>query len=783
MGQVYKAMQKTLNRVVALKVIRKERLENPKAIRRFQREIRAAGQLSHPHIVRAFDADEINGVYFIAMEYIDGIDLARLVKDNGPLAVARACDYIRQAALGLQHAFERGMVHRDIKPANVLVAKSIASDRRSSGMIPRPASLKRSGVMARGEAAALYPWGVVKILDMGLARSIDAFDNRDASQLTLIGTLVGTPEYIAPEQARDSHNSDVRADLYSLGCTLFFLLTGEPPFPNGNITEKLLQHQYDQPPPVAESRAERLNAWQETRGKASVSPFMWHVPDKLQRVMTKLLAKDPDHRHQTPLELADDLQDIVNDLTDGTHEKELTPAPTVREPVLLVKPAEATDAQPATVMEPAPPRRPRRRQVTAATVTLASLGALLAFALVTIVGVILARGNFGQAADAPNEPPRAKSGEPYWKTTIRSAVHKKITLDEARAELLRHRATTAGHAHAKKIDEALAKLPTPLDSLNGAGIDAAMSPEVVGIYGASAKAIVKPVTSVAVMPNGRWLLASEDNAIRVFDVNGSALPYRIPAHKARLAQFALSPDGTLVASAGDDGARVWDIASRKIVQAFEKHQRPVTQIAFDPIGTMIASAGRDGMVRTWNPRTGAEPWTIESQVSDVTALAFSTDGTHLFWCGPAREIRWADIGTSASSAKTATPAAGCRTLAVQPRGNLVILGDTQGVLHVFTWDGKALALKTTLHQHRQVAQIAFAPDGKTFASVGVEPAVVVWDAEKLQAVKTIDALRSAGRSVAFAADGRHLVIGGASNQVFVLRLAPYDIAALRTFLD
>ena len=121
MGQVFKARQKMLNRVVALKVIRKECLSNPKVILRFQREIRAAGQLSHPHIVRAFDADQVNGTYYIAMEFIEGVDLAKLVKDQGPLPVDQACEYIRQAVLGLQHAFERGLVHRDIKPANLLV--------------------------------------------------------------------------------------------------------------------------------------------------------------------------------------------------------------------------------------------------------------------------------------------------------------------------------------------------------------------------------------------------------------------------------------------------------------------------------------------------------------------------------------------------------------------------------------------------------------------------------------------------------------------------------------
>src|SRR5262249_46804289 len=200
MGQVFKAKQKVLNRVVALKLIRKDCSNNTKVIQRFQREILAAGQLNHPHIVRAYDADQVNGVYYIAMEYIEGIDLAQLVRDKGPLRVDQACEYIRQAALGLQHAFERGFVHRDIKPSNLLMTSAVSSDRRrSSGYIRIPVSLdarKKSGVMRL--EPALYPWGVIKILDMGLSRCTDTFSDRGPTNLTQIGSVMGTPEFIAP---------------------------------------------------------------------------------------------------------------------------------------------------------------------------------------------------------------------------------------------------------------------------------------------------------------------------------------------------------------------------------------------------------------------------------------------------------------------------------------------------------------------------------------------------------------------------------------------------------
>src|ERR1043165_2984619 len=185
MGQVFKARHRNLGRISAIKLIRKERLDNANAVKRFQREVRSAAALSHPNIVLAYDADEIAGTHLMVMEYIDGaVDLAKLVKKNGPLPVERACEYIRQAAWGLQHAYEKGMVHRDIKPANLLLAGG----------------------------------SVVKVLDMGLARldQPSANDDEKSSDMTQEGAVMGTPDYIAPEQALDTNTVDIRGDLSSL---------------------------------------------------------------------------------------------------------------------------------------------------------------------------------------------------------------------------------------------------------------------------------------------------------------------------------------------------------------------------------------------------------------------------------------------------------------------------------------------------------------------------------------------------------------------------------------
>ncbi len=245
MGVVYLAEQTLMGRRVAVKVISPAVLAHPDALPRFQSEVRAAAKLDHPNIVRAYDAEQVGGLHLLVMEYVEGTNLADLVQRKGPLPLAHACHFIRQAALGLQHAFEQGMVHRDIKPHNLMVT----------------------------------PKGQVKILDFGLARL-----RVGGRGLTEMGSFMGTPEYVSPEQAADARTADTRADLYSLGCTLYFLLTGRPPFPEDTAVKTILAHIEKEPAPVQELRPD--------------------VPAELSAVVTRLLAKDPAQRYQQPVEVA-----------------------------------------------------------------------------------------------------------------------------------------------------------------------------------------------------------------------------------------------------------------------------------------------------------------------------------------------------------------------------------------------------------------------------------------------------------------------------------------------
>jgi serine/threonine protein kinase len=252
MGAVYQAEHRLMERAVAVKILNPELTRRPGAVQRFRQEIKAASQLSHPNIVTAYDADQADDVHFLVMELVGGKSLDWLIDPGRPLAVATACSWGRQAACGLQHAHERGMVHRDIKPANLMLAKAQGSQSLS----------------------------LVKILDFGLARFASEFA---ASKLTASGALVGTPDYIAPEQARDPHRADIRADIYSLGCTLYHLLAGRVPHPGDTVLQKLMAHQEELPKPLGEFRRD--------------------LPPGLVTVVERMMAKDVHQRYQTPAEV------------------------------------------------------------------------------------------------------------------------------------------------------------------------------------------------------------------------------------------------------------------------------------------------------------------------------------------------------------------------------------------------------------------------------------------------------------------------------------------------
>ena len=255
MGVVFKARQTRTGRIDALKVLRADKVGSPTVVRRFLREIEVTSRMEHPHIVRAYDAGVVNSQLYLATEFVDGTDLGTRVLSAGPVSVADACLVAYHAALALAHIHKKGLVHRDVKPSNLI------RDRLT---------------------------GAVKLLDLGLSgfnRSV--LEDRDAMTLTGDGVVLGTPDFMAPEQIQNPHSVDIRADLYGLGCTLYFLLTGRPPY-DGSAVEKMYRHGSAPLPTL-------------------ILPGGLLPPPGLGEILTRLLAKRPEDRFQTPQELIDAL--------------------------------------------------------------------------------------------------------------------------------------------------------------------------------------------------------------------------------------------------------------------------------------------------------------------------------------------------------------------------------------------------------------------------------------------------------------------------------------------
>ncbi|MGE3809794.1 MAG: serine/threonine-protein kinase, partial [Gemmataceae bacterium] len=427
MGQVFKARQRPFERIVALKIVRKDRLVKRDAIKRFLREIQLAAQLAHPNIVTAFDADKVDETYFYVMEYVNGSNLGRRVRQHGPLPVLHACEYMRQAALGLQHAHERHIVHRDIKPANLLVA---------------PRSPER-------------PLGTIKILDMGLARLTDVEEN----ELTREGSVLGTVDFLSPEQALNSHAADIRSDLYSLGCTFYYILCGHVPYQGGQATEKLLRHRLEEARPIETIRPD--------------------MPAEVGNVVRKLMAKKPEERFQTPDELAAALAESMRALGGDPPVQRIAAS---RSQERNSTPDEVKGASAATMKIAVRPHLPRpggwslttlgaiwNKRVPKFTLPRRSPRFWVSSAAGLLLAVVLASVLFSSgSAEKGNDESSATtpgSAREAWKELMARNKELRDRPDQLRRELLALRLRYPGSEEARMAMEYGIRLPVPLDQL------------------------------------------------------------------------------------------------------------------------------------------------------------------------------------------------------------------------------------------------------------------------------------------------------------------------------
>jgi serine/threonine-protein kinase len=733
MGRVFKALHRRLDRTDALKVVRREHLDKPDALPRFQREARAAARLHHPNIVTVYDADEDNGVHFLAMEYVDGTDLARWVKDHGPLPVGRACDFVRQAALGLQHAHERGMVHRDIKPANLL----LTADQRT-----------------------------VKVLDLGLAR-LHATEDRpeSAGGLTHSGILMGTPDYMAPEQAVNSHEVDIRADVYGLGCTLHFLLTAAPPFPVGSLTQKLLWHQHNDPEPLEKLRPD--------------------LPPGLADVVRKMMAKRAADRHQTPGEAAEALApwSVVADtpvLPDSTTLSRPSPWPAGPPEVdfsfaesAAVRPGELTSAYgdarrprsdptmapgdrgaetatpvgsrtavatvppaaaPGGALEPAR-ARPKAKKRTRSKAGKAEAGANRRAVLIAVVAVlavagavVLLRPMFGGARN-DNTAGGAKKDE-----RSDEGDRPRTTLPDRVGELRQftdHKKEVRGVAFSGDGKQVVSVSMDPMACVWDLEIGQ-KDRQVVGHVG--------PLLCVAWLPGDVPSIlcgcAGKAGLNRFFYLSeippGQKASHRfVEIHKRAVYAVDVSPDGQYVLSGGgdDDGAGceilLWDVKTETVRQTLRGHTRPVFGVAFIPGTSRAVSCSLDRSLRVWDLKTGKQECSWPGEIEPV--LAVSPDGKMLLTPGERGTIAVYSLEEEVPLHVGALNAGkhNVLTLAFCPDGKRAVSGGADGTVRL--WDVEARKELHSFTGHTDVVyRVAVSPDGWRALSCSKDKTVRLW---------------------------------------------------------
>lgn len=572
MGIVYKARWRREERIVALKVIRQDRLQHPDAVRRFRREAQAAARLHHPNIVQVFDSDHSGDTHYLVMEYVDGVTLERLVEAGGPLPLPLACDTMRQAALGLQHAHDQALVHRDIKPANLMIT---------------PAKAGADGTS-----------GIVKILDMGVARVLQLAGapnpGESFSTLTQGGTVIGTADYIAPEQLEDPHKADIRADLYSLGCTFYFVLTGQVPFPGGSLVSKLDKQRWQVPTSVDELRVD--------------------VPAAVAAVIRKLLAKKPADRYRTPAELAHALGHLAQSGFTDTR----TPRRTI----------------------------PERRRLAGHTENVAAVAIAPGGQLAVSGGkdrVLrlwdLAAGQVVRSFPKQTQEIRAVAFGPDG-DSVAWAAGVAVRLGSAKTGLDTRR--FGGHTDAVRAVVFAAdgrQLVSAAEDKTVRLWDAANGREIQRMARHSAG-----VTCCAVDADGGVALSgSRDQTLRLWELrNGQELQVMAPSAGTVLA-VALTLDGSLAVSAHFDTlVRLWDVPAGRELRRFQGHKQMVTSVALTPDGNHLLTGSQDQTVRLWQLHTGLE-LANAALATGVTALALAPDGKHALVAGADRSLIWLEL--------------------------------------------------------------------------------------------------------------------------------------------
>jgi serine/threonine protein kinase len=571
MGIVYRAKQLCDGQIVAIKVIRKDRLQHEEAVRRFRREAQAAARLCHPHIVKVFDSDRAGATHYLVMEYVAGITLERHVEQQGPLTIPQACDFIRQAALGLQHAHEQALVHRDIKPSNLMVTPAP----ECSPHAPREDYITRS-------VTATYQ---VKLLDMGVARVLQLGGQtapESLSTLTQGGTVIGTADYVAPEQLEDPHGADIRADLYSLGCTFYFLLTGQVPFPGGTMLSKIDKQRWHQPTSLTHLRGD--------------------IPPAVARVVEKLMAKRPADRFPTPGALAETLAILAQ------NGYEDPPAPRVefKEVRRMIGHADSIGA-----------------------VRFAPDGRHLASG--SKDGVLLYwDAETGQIARRFPKHSQEIRGVAFTPASdqIASASGFTVRLYDVRGQEVKRYSGHTGSIKCLAFTADGKRLITGSDDKTIRLWDVAGGREVMRFSRHTAG-----ITALAFIAQTNQIVsASRDQTVRLWDLRSGLEVEQFAAEN--VLDLAAAADGRRLATAHFDTiVRLWNLESASELGQCIGHRQMVSALAFTPDGKRLLTASQDQTLRLWDMQSFNELACATCHTAGINALSVSPDGTRVVTAG------------------------------------------------------------------------------------------------------------------------------------------------------
>jgi len=710
MGVVYLGKNKLMDRLEVLKVLNKALLNHPGAVERFLREIRSAARLNHPNVVAAYSALQMGELLVFAMEYVDGEDLQALVKARGPLPVVHACHYVQQAAIGLQHAFEKGMIHRDIKPQNLILAREGKKH-------------------------------IIKVLDFGLAKVTR--ENSEDTALTGEGQMLGTVDYMPPEQTMDAAKADIRADIYSLGCTLYYLLTGGPPFTGKNLTAILLAHQST-----------------EARSLSLIRP---EVPVELSAVVKKMMAKTPAERYQTPAEVVKALATAGKLATKGTPKSSpAVPPPAagrseaekkiLRAQTILLPPS----AAPATVqgrettpgvarnLPPVEARQagnaPQPRPATAWKMWLsgAAVGTVL---LLGLLG-LWATGVFKRKTKDGDSAPSATRAAEYDLTGGYRVVH--FGADRTRVVLL---FDSDKQYFARVYDAATGRAITPplqhenhlshaSFSSDGRRVVTASDDKTARVWDATTGQAIAPplkhegkVRHASFSPDGqRVVTASWDKTARIWDAATGQEVSQPLTHEDWVRHASFSPDGTRVVTASDDKtARVWDAATGKELASFLQHESNVYHASFRGDGRSVVTASNDKTARVWDAATGKEIAPPLKHEDRVDYASFTPDGQRVVTASNDKTARVWDAATGQAITPPLQHEDGVRFATFSADGQRVVTASEDKTARL--WDAATGKEVTPFLRHNgAVTQASFSPHRSRVITAGADNTARLWDA-------------------------------------------------------